>query len=550
VATASPPRLASPPIPPSPQPNPDTAHKWIVTLTVLTGTIMAVLDSSIVNVALPSMTGTFGASVEEIAWVVTGYILAQVIVMPITALLSERFGRRNFYMFSVALFTGASMLCGLSRTLPVMIVFRVFQGFGGGVIMTVSQAILRETFPPAEQAMAMGLYGMGVVVAPAVGPTLGGWLTDNWSWPWIFFVNVPIGILNVLLVTRFIHDPPYLIRRKGSIDWLGLALLAGGLGALQLALEQGERHDWFQSGYVTVLAASATAGLILFVLRELRIERPAVNLSVLRDRSFTSATAIGGILGMGLYGSLFLLPLFLQSLLGYSAMISGVALVPRSLAMAVIMPVGGRIYNRVGPKALVGAGLAVSAWSFIELSQLTIDTGFWDIFWPQLWQGVGFGLIFVALTTAALATIPRVQMTQAAGLYNVVRQVFGSVGIAVSATLLTRSISVHHALLGEHVTAYDPATRAFLQRATAGLMQRGVDAATATRQALRLLDAQLLRQAAVLAYNHVFALVSVLFVVSLPLVLLLRTPPADPTMEITVEQATTARRSPSSPGLS
>jgi len=514
------------------QRNPDAGHKWIVTLAVLTGTVMAVLDSSIVNVALPSMSGSFGASVEEIAWVVTGYILAQVIVMPITALLSERFGRRNLYLFSVALFTGASMLCGLARTLPIMIGFRVLQGFGSGVIMTVSQAILRETFPPAEQAMAMGLYGMGVVVAPAVGPTLGGWLTDNWSWPWIFYINVPIGVLNVLLVTRYIHDPPYLARRKGAIDWLGLALLAGGLGALQLALEQGERHDWFESSFVTGLVVAAVVGLVLFVGQELRAERPAVNLSILRDRSFTSATMIGGVLGMGLYGSLFLLPLFLQSLLGYTATVSGVALMPRSLAMAVIMPLGGRIYNRVGPKMLVGSGLVVSAFSFWELAKLTADTGFWDIFWPQLWQGVGFGLIFVALTTAALATIPRPQMTQAAGLYNVVRQVFGSVGIAIAASLLTRSTAAQHAVLAERVTAYDPVASSFIRGVTSALIERGADAMTAARQALHVLDARILRQAAVLAYGHVFELVTLLFLISLPLVLLLRAPKADPDLAV------------------
>ncbi len=499
-------------------------HKWVVAGTVLTGTIMAVLDSSIVNVALPSMTGTLGASVEEITWVVTGYILAQVIVMPITALLSQRYGRKNFYLFSVALFTVASMACGLARTMPLMVFFRVLQGFGGGVIMTVSQAILRETFPAEEQAMAMGLYGMGVVVAPAIGPTLGGWLTDNYSWPWVFFINVPIGILNVLLVVRFIQDPDYLIREKGRIDWTGLGLLAVGLGALQLMLEQGERNDWFSSPYVVTLAIAAALGMVLFILQELRTDRPAVNLRVLKDRSFTSATMIGGILGMGLYASLFLLPLFLQNLLGYSAMLSGEALVPRSLAMAVIMPLGGRIYNRIGPKILVGAGLVVSAFSFWELSHLTAQIGFWDIFWPQLWQGVGFGLIFVALSTAALATIDRPQMTQATGLYNVVRQVFGSVGIALAATELTRTIARHHAMLSEKLTMFDPETRGALRAAIAAMMQRGADASTARLRALKVLDLSILRQAAVIAYNHVFALVTVLFAISVPLVLLLKTP--------------------------
>ncbi len=508
-------------------------HKWLVAGTVLTGTIMAVLDSSIVNVALPSMTGTLGTTVEQITWVVTGYILAQVIIMPITGMLSGRFGRKNFYIFSVALFTVASMACGVSRTLPVMVIFRVLQGIGGGVIVTVSQAILRETFPPEEQAMAMGIYGMGVVVAPAIGPTLGGWLTDNYTWPWVFYINVPIGILNVMLVTRYIRDPHYLVREKGRIDWTGLALLAVGLGALQLMLEEGQRNDWFESGFIISLAIAGAVGMLLFVWHELATDRPAVNLRILKNGSFTSATVIGGVLGMGLYGSLFLLPLFLQNLLGYTAMLSGEALVPRSLAMAVIMPLGGRVYNRVGPKVLVGAGLAVSAFSFWELSHLTLDVGFWDIFWPQLWQGVGFALIFVALSTAALATIPRPKMTQATGLYNVVRQVAGSVGIAVAATSLTRSMARNHAILGQHATAYDPATINFLARATAGMQARGMDLGTARTRALQLLNLSFLRQAAVLAYNHVFALVTILFLISLPLVLLLRSPRGPVEVEVT-----------------
>ena len=514
----------------------DAAHKWAVAGTVMVGTIMAVLDSSIINVALPSMSGTLAVGIEEIAWVVTGYILAQVIVMPITALLSARFGRKNFYVFCIGLFTVASMLCGLARTLPLMVVFRILQGFGGGAIMTVSQAILRESFPPAEQAMAMGLYGMGVVVAPAVGPTLGGWLTDNWSWPWVFYINVPIGVVNVWLVGRMIHDPPYLKRSRGSIDWLGLALLAGGLGALQLMLEEGQSNDWFKSAYIVALAAAAALALVLFVVQELRTARPAVSLRVLKDPSFSSATAIGGMLGMGLFGSLFLLPLFLQSIMGYSAMLSGEVLIPRSLAMAFIMPIGGRIYNRVGPRALVGVGLLVSAFSFWQLSHLTLDVGFWDIFWPQLWQGVGFALVFVALTTAALATVPRHEITQAVGLHNVFRQVCGSVGIAAAASILTRSVARNRALLGEHITAFDPTVQRFLGGATGGLMARGADVGRARAQALRLLDVSVLRQAAVLAYNHVFELITVLFLASVPLIFLLRQKPVDPDAEIHVSE--------------
>lgn len=499
-------------------------HKWVVAGTVLTGTIMAVLDASIVNVALPSMTGTFGASVEEITWVVTGYILAQVIMMPVTAFLSARFGRRNFYLFSLALFTLASMFCGVARTLPVMVVFRILQGAASGVLTIVSQAILRESFPPEEQAMAMGMYGLGVVVAPAVGPTLGGWITDRFTWPWVFYVNVPIGLLSFTLVSRFIHDPPYLVRRRGKMDLTGVAFLAVGLGALQLLLEQGQRNDWFASRYITALGIVAVTGLVLFVWQELRSPEPAVNLRLLKNVSFTSATALGAVLGAGLFGTLFLLPMFLQRLLGYTALLSGAALVPRSLAMAAIMPLGGRVYNRLGPRVLVGSGFLVSAYSFWELSHLTITTGFWDIFWPQLWQGVGFALIFLALSTAALAEIPRPDMTQAAGLYNVVRQVFGSVGIAVYASILTHATTKYHAILAEGTTPFHEPTRQFLHGATARMMQNGADPEAARLMALKVLDLRVLQQSAVLAYNHVFGIAAILFMVSTPLVLFLRNP--------------------------
>ncbi len=502
-------------------------NKWVVAGTVLTGTIMAVLDSSIVNVALPDMAGTLGATIEEITWVVSGYILSTVIIMPILALLSSRFGRKRFYQFNVILFTVASMACGLSHSLPEMVFFRILQGVGGGVLITVAQAILRETFPAEEQGMAMGLYGLGTVLAPAIGPTLGGWLTDQYSWPWVFFINVPIGVVNTILVARYIEDPPYLVREKGRIDWSGLGLMAVGLGALQLLLEQGQDNDWFNSGYITTLAVAAAVGLVLFVWRELTTDRPAVDLRILKNVSLASGTALGGVLGMGLMGSLFLLPIFLQNLLGFTAMESGLALMPRSLAMAVTMPLMGRVYNRIGPRILVGVGLVVSAFSFWELSHLTSAVGIWDIFWPQVWQGVGFGMIFVALSTAALATVEKPRMTAATGLYNVVRQVCGSVGIALAATELTRGTSRYHDLIAEHVTGFDATSLGFLARAQAAMAAAGADAGTAYQRALALLNLNVLRQAAVLAYNHVFELVTLLFVVAVPLVALLARPQTD-----------------------
>ena len=498
------------------------ANKWVVSCTVLLGTIMAVLDSSVVNVALPNMSGTLGATIEEITWVVTGYILAQVIIMPITALLSARFGRKHFYMASVVLFTLASMACGAARTMPVMIFFRAIQGAGGGVMITVSQAILRESFPPEEQGTAMGLFGVGTVLAPAFGPTLGGWLTDQYSWPWVFYVNVPIGVICILLVMRFIEDPPYLVREKGRIDWTGLLAMTIGLGSFQTLLENGQDKDWFQSSFIVWLAILAVVGLVVFLWSELRTERPAVDLRLFRNVPFASATFLGGVLGMGLYGALFLLPLFLQELLGYPAMKSGIALMPRSLAMAVCMPVAGLMYNRLGPRMLVGAGLAVSAFSFWDLAHLTTDTGIWDILLPQVWQGLGFSLLFVALSTAALSSIPKPKMTAASGLYNVVRQVMGSVGIAAAATELVRSQARYHDALAAHVTAYDPATQSWLHAVTAGMMRAGADAITATQRALAILNGEVTKQAMVLAYNHVLLLVAVLFLVSLPLVLMVR----------------------------
>jgi MFS transporter, DHA2 family, multidrug resistance protein len=497
-------------------------NKWVVAGTVLIGTIMAVLDSSVVNVALPDMSGTLGATIEEITWVVTGYILAQVIFMPITALLSSRFGRKNFYVASVVLFTVASMACGLARSMPVMILFRAIQGAGGGVMITVSQAILRESFPPEEQGTAMGLFGVGTVLAPAIGPTLGGWLTDQYSWPWVFYVNVPIGVVAILLVLRYVEDPPYLVRQKGRIDWAGVGAMTLGLGAFQLMLEKGQDLDWFQSSFIVWLAVISVVFLVAFIWRELRTSGPAVDLSLFRNVPFASATALGGVLGMGLYGALFLLPLFLQEVLGYPAMKSGIALMPRSLAMAVVMPIGGLLYNRLGPRVLVGTGLAISAYSFWDLAHLTTDTGIWDLMLPQIWQGVGFGMLFVALSTAALSSIPRSRMTAAAGLYNVVRQVLGSVGIALAATELVRSQSKYHDVLAEHVTPYGAETQDWLRRATAGMMSAGADVVTATGRAIKMLDFRVMRQAIALAYNHVLLMVAALFVVALPLVLLVR----------------------------
>jgi DHA2 family multidrug resistance protein len=493
-------------------------HKWLITLTVMTGAVMSALDMSIVNVALPYMRGALGASVEEITWVATGYILSNVIIMPIVAFLSSRFGRKKFYIFSVLLFTGSSMLCGIAWDLTSMVVFRIIQGIGGGALIPISQSILRETFPPEEQAMAMGIYGLGVILGPALGPTLGGWLTDNYSWPWIFYINVPVGIINILLIMKFIEDPHYLVRQTGKVDILGISLMTVGLGALQIMLEQGERNDWFASGFIIYLFMVAAFGLILFIWQELKVENPAVNLRILKDLNFSSATFLGGILGLALMSSLFILPLFLQQLLGYPAFDSGLALIPRTLAMALIMPLAGRIYNRVGPRLLIGLGLFLNAVSFYQFSILSLSVGYWDIFVPQILQGVGFGFIFVSLSTAALSTIEKHMMTAATGLYNVTRQVFGSIGIALAATILTRGENANRSLLMEHITAFGYASAETLRSLTQFFSSKGVDIIDAQNKALKAIEGMVMRQASMISFNHVFFLTAALFFFSIPLI--------------------------------
>lgn len=431
----------------------------MVTATVMLGTMMNAIDTSIVNVALPYMRGSLGASIEEIARVSTGFILANVIIMPIIALLSARFGRRRFYFVSVLLFTVSSVLCGLARSLDLLILARVLQGIGGGAITPLSQAILRESFEPEEQGMAMGIFGLGVILGPAFGPTLGGWLSDHYSWPWIFYINIPFGIVNLFMILRYLEDPPYLVRERQKIDWPGLAFMVAGLGALQLMLEQGQDKDWFNSDFIVGLAAIAVVGLVIM---------------------------------------------------------------PRALAMAVAMPLGGRLYNSIGPRPLIVAGLAVSAAAFWQMTSPSLNTNPASLLVPMIFQGFGLGLAFVAASTAAMGNLDRAQMTAASGLYNVIRQVCGSFGIALSATLLTRGYITNRTYLMEYVAALDGTSAVWLEQLQRYLAGRGADAVSAKSQALGLLARFVDQQAYMLSYNRVYVFVSLLFVLTIPLVAVLR----------------------------
>lgn len=498
-------------------------NKWLVTATVMTGAILATLDTSIVNVALPQMRGTLGASVEEITWVSTGYILSTVIVMPLVAFMSSLFGRKRFYIFCVILFTIASTLCGIAWDLTSMVTFRIIQGIGGGVLIPVAQAVLRETFPPKEQGVAMGIFGFGALLGPAIGPTIGGWLTDNYAWQWIFLTRWPLGIVNALLVLRYIQDPPYLVRETKKLDVSGIIFLAVGLGAFQIMLEKGNREDWFASDFINTLAGISCIGLALFIWRELKADKPAVNLSILKDISFCSATFIGGIVGLSIYSSLFILPLFLQQVLHYSSLDAGIALLPRSLSMMLGMPAAGWLYNKVGAKKLIMAGLIIMIISLYRFSILSLDVGYWELAIPQILHGIGLSSVFVAISTAALSSLEKSLMTAAAGLYTVVRQVFGSIGIALFATLFSRGENLNRALLMEHVNVFQDAAVEPTRLLTSLFYAQGADMAGAQQGALKMLESVVMKQASMLAFNQVFFMMTVLSIISLPFVFLIRT---------------------------
>jgi MFS transporter, DHA2 family, multidrug resistance protein len=497
--------------------------KWLVAVSVLFGSLMGAIDTSVVNVALAHIQATYGVTIQQVTWVSTSYLITVVIVMPLTAWLAGVLGRRRFYMYSVGLFTIASALCGVSRTLGQLILFRVLQGLGGGALQPVAQAIMRETFPPEEQGQAMGFFGMIVLLGPAIGPTLGGWLTDNWSWPWIFFVNLPVGALALFMAQQFIVDPPYM-RGRGlaKFDGVGIGLLAVGLASVQILLEEGERDGWFGSPFIAVLAVISAAALITFVIWELRTPNPVVNLRILRDLTFAAGTAIIGVLGLALFGSLILLPLFLQNLLGYTATEAGLTLMPRSLMMVLMMPIAGALYNRLGVYVMVPFGLVVSGIAGLMMSHFTLDSSHFDILVPQVIQGIGFSFMFVPLATATLSTIPRPLMQSATGLYNLVRQLGGSLGTAIVITLLDHKTTTASANLMRYASLSNPV---FVQwwNGVQGLLQaRGSDPSTAHQQALAVLHLWISQQSAVVAFDYVFALVGLVFIVCLPIVLLIR----------------------------
>jgi DHA2 family multidrug resistance protein len=500
-------------------------NPWIIALAVTLATFMEVLDTSIANVALPHIAGSLSAGQDESTWVLTSYLVSNAIVLPLSGWLSSIVGRKNFYMGCVALFTMSSFMCGLAPNLGVLILCRVLQGVGGGGLQPSEQAILADTFPPAKRGMAFAIYGVAVVTAPAIGPTLGGWITDNFSWRWIFFINIPVGILSLLLTSRLIQDPPYFRRRKlgqTPIDYIGLGFVAVGLGTLQVVLDKGQRDDWFESRFIVMMSLLSVVSLLFVIFWEWRQKDPIVDLHLFRDRNFGISNLLMFMLGFALLGSTLLLPLFMQTLLGYTAQQSGLALMPGGFMIMVLLPLVGFLLSRYSPRWLLVFGLVVLSASLFHMTTFNLQIDFRTTAIARLLQAVGMAFLFVPINTAAYAFLPREKNNAASGLMNLARNIGGSVGISVVTTMLDRRTQVHLTGLSRNLSAANPAFLAMLRGAATAIEAHGASPAEATRRAYALAQSTVQRQAVMLSYIDCFWFLGVAILCMIPAVFLMR----------------------------
>ena len=509
--------MPEPPSNASPAVNP-----WIVAISVMFATFMEVLDTTVVNVSLPHIAGSLSATVDEATWTLTSYLVANAIVLPITGWLATYFGRKRLLIAAVAGFTASSFLCGLAPSLPILVFFRIIQGASGGALQPLSQAVLLEAFPPQDRGKAMAFWGLGIVVAPMLGPVIGGWLTDNYSWRWVFYINIPIGIAGIIMMNLFIFDPPYLRRRAGKVDSWGIGMLAVGIGALQVLLDKGQEDDWLASHFISILLVISVVGLTAFLIREFRTAHPVVHLRVFRNRTYSTGVLLMTILGFVLYGSLVLLPIWLQTIMGYPALQAGYAMAPRGLGSFVAMPLTGALLSRFDARKLLFLGIAGSAFSLIQLSWLNLNAGYWDFFWPQFIQGLALALVFVPLTTATMDPIPNEEMGNATSIFNLMRNIGGSLGIAAGTTMVTRSEQTQINLLGAHANAYNRQFQTMLEELRKSMMAHGADLATATHRAYSVVFGMIQRQAAILSFLRAFQIFGFIFLAMIPLLLLMR----------------------------
>jgi len=499
-------------------------NPWIIAVAVMFGTFMEVLDTTVVNVSLPHIAGSLSVTPQEATWALTSYLVANAIVLPITGWLANYFGRKRLLMSSVIGFTMSSFMCGFAPNLAWLVLFRIVQGLTGGVLQPVSQAVMLEAFPQDQRGKAMGFWGLGIVVAPMLGPVLGGWLTDNYSWRWVFYVNIPVGIASIIMTKMFIFDPPYIRRTTAKVDTWGIGMLAVGIGGLQIVLDKGQQEDWFSSTWITSLTVISVLMLALFIVHELLSKEPVLHLRVFKERTYSTGVFLMTTLGFVLYGSLVLLPLFLQTVLGYPAIEAGIAMAPRGLGSFIAMPIVGFLTAKIDARKLLSVGLVGGAITLFQLGSLNLQVGYWDIFWPQFFQGLAMGLIFVPLTTISMSLISREEMGNATSLFNLMRNLGGSVGIAVIATMLSRNTQSQYNILGTHVSAFDAHTRMLLEQMRGAFISGGMDFSTAGRAAYAALSGMVSQQAVMVAFVQLFRILALVFAIVIPLVFIMRKP--------------------------
>jgi MFS transporter, DHA2 family, multidrug resistance protein len=497
-------------------------HKYLIAIAVTLAAVLELVDTSIVNVAIPHMMGNLGATLDEISWVSTGYIIANVIVIPMSGWLSAYFGRKRYLTGSIILFVVSSFFCGAATSLGGLVFWRVVQGIGGGALLSTAQATLFEAFPPKEVGIGQAMFGVGVMVGPTLGPTLGGYIVDNYNWPWIFYINVPLGIIAAIMVATYVRDAAHQ-ERADTVDVTGFLLLALCVGSLQFMLEKGERYDWFDSRLVTGLALTSAVSFVLLIWRELTIDEPIINFRVLKSRQLAAGVSIAAVLGLALFGSIFMLPIFLQNLHGLTANQTGMVILPGALASAFTMAFVGKNANKLDARWTVTIGAFLFFIAMYMLSRMTLASGAEETFWPLILRGVGLGLIFVPLTGATMAEMKDHELAQGTGMFNLTRQLGGSLGIAIMATMLSRFTAQKKALLTEHITTMDPASLGRLDQLTHGLISRGVNPIAAKTQALMVLDNQIRAQASVLAFSRIYILSGIILLASLPLLFLFKT---------------------------
>ncbi len=497
---------------------------WIVAISVMFATFMEVMDTTVVNVSLTHIAGSLSASVEEATWTLTSYLVSNAIILPLTGWLASNFRRKRLLMISVSSFTAASFLCGLAPNLMALVLFRVIQGAAGGTMQPISQAILLEAFPPESRGKAMGFWGLGIVVAPILGPVLGGYLTDQYSWRWVFYINIPVGITSLIMTKAFVTDPPYLKRRPGGIDYWGIGMLAVGMGALQILLDKGQQDDWFSSRMIQVLAAVSFLAVAFFIIRELMIRYPVVDLRVFKRRTYSVGVFLMTMLGFVLYGSLVLLPIMLQTLMGYPSLQAGIVMAPRGIGSFIAMPITGILVGKIDARKLLLAGFALGALSLFQLGTLNLNAGYWDLFWPQFIQGIGLALLFVPLTTVTMDPISNKEMGNATSIFNLMRNIGGSMGIAAATTMIARDQQRLINVLGKHVNPYSPTSTQLLHDIQSGLAGRGENAYTAAQQSYAVVFGMVRQQAAALSFLQSFILLGIVFLAIIPLLLLMKKP--------------------------